>query len=67
MSRSVIEAIKDGDFDFEPQGKEQQDYSATRAMPGTTEKLDILAARLAQGLPLWHPRDRATYDDNREA
>lgn len=63
MSRSVIEAIKEGQWNYEPQGKEDRDYSATKAMPGTAEKLDILAARLQMGLPLWHPRDRASYDE----
>ena len=32
-------------------------------MPGTAEKLDVLAERLQQGLPLWHPSDRRSYDD----
>jgi hypothetical protein len=35
-------------------------------MPGTTEKLDVLAERLRLGLPLWHPRDRMSYDDDDE-
>ena len=36
---------------------------ATEALPGTEEKLAILSARVARGLPLWHPRDRRTFDD----
>jgi hypothetical protein len=36
-------------------------------MPGSAEKLDVLAERLRMGLPLWHPRDRRCYDDNEEA
>jgi hypothetical protein len=32
-------------------------------MPGTSAKLDVLAERLRLGLPLWHPRDRVSYDD----
>jgi hypothetical protein len=26
----------------------------------------VMAERLRQGLPLWHPRDRMTYDDSEE-
>jgi hypothetical protein len=36
---------------------------ATAALPGSTEKLDVLAERLAQGVPLWHQDDRLTYND----
>jgi hypothetical protein len=41
----------------------RNEFSSTSAMPGTKEKLEILAARLAQGAPLWHPEDRSEYDD----
>ena len=66
MSRSVLEAIKQGDWDFEPSSQQVVNLKATAAMPGTNEKLDVLAERLRQGLPLWHPSDRLSYDD-REA
>lgn len=66
MSRSLLEAIKSGEWNFEPQSDSGKDASATTAMPGTTEKLDIMAERLRLGLPLWHPSDRRTYDDNDE-
>jgi len=61
---SVLEAIKLGLWDFEPENTEENDYGHTKAMPGSDEKLDILAQRVSQGLPLWHPSDRRTYDDN---
>ena len=61
MPRSVIEAIKQGDWNFEPGGQEPVHIKETTALPGTLEKLDVLADRLRQGLPLWHPRDRLTY------
>jgi hypothetical protein len=62
VPRSVIEAIKEGDWSFEP-GQEPVNLKATRALPGTNEKLDVLTERLARGLPLWHPRDRLTYEE----
>ena len=34
-----------------------------RAIPGTEEKLNILAERARAGLPLWHERDRADYEE----
>ena len=67
MPRSVIEAIKQGDWNFEPGGPEPVSLKETRALPGTNEKLDVLAERLRLGLPLWHPRDRLTYDENDNA
>jgi hypothetical protein len=32
-------------------------------LPGSDEKLAILADRLKSGLPLWHPRDSRNYAD----
>ena len=64
VPRSLLEAIKQGDFTFEPPTGEQPVHvKATAALPGTSEKLDVLAERLRQGLPLWHPSDRRSYDD----
>jgi hypothetical protein len=59
----VLEAIKDGNWDYEPETTETNCYSSTKALPGTDEKLAILATRVRSGLPLWHPSDRRTYDD----
>ena len=65
MPRSLLEAIKQGDWTFEPPtGEEPVHLKATRALPGTAEKLDVLAERLRQGLPLWHPADRMSYDES---
>jgi hypothetical protein len=55
-----------GIWDFEPEDKEFDEYSSTGALPGSAEKLDVLAARLTQGKPLWHPSDRRSYVDNDE-
>jgi hypothetical protein len=63
VPRSVLEAIKQGDWNFEPTGQAPVTLKATAALPGTTEKLDVLAERLKQGLPLWHKDDRLSYDD----
>lgn len=58
MPKSVLEAIKLGFWDYEPPEVEFSQYDAADAMPGTTEKLRIMAHRLACGLPLWHQEDR---------
>lgn len=63
MAKSVLEAIKLGDWDFEPETIEEKRFNSTRAMPGTDEKLEVLAERVRTGLPLWHGRDRMDYDE----
>lgn len=63
---SVIEAVKMGMWDFEPDAQEASGFDATAAMPGTDEKLVVMAERVRQGLPLWHPADRRTYDTTNE-
>jgi hypothetical protein len=62
VARSIIDAIKQGDWTFEPASREEADSNATAALPGTAEKIDVLARRLAEGEPLFHPRDRLTFD-----
>jgi len=66
VPRSILEAIKQGDWNFEPTGPQPVNLRATAALPGTAEKLDVLAERLKQGLPLWHPSDRLSYDDEED-
>lgn len=63
---SVLEAIKVGVWDFEPQEDVQQRFSSTSALPGTDEKLAVLAERVRMGLPLWHPSDRLQFDDEED-
>ena len=58
MPKSVLEAIKMGIWDFEPPDVEFTRYEAANAMPGTREKLTILAERAQRGLPLWNAKDR---------
>ncbi len=67
MPRSVLEAIKMGIWDYEPNNQRESQFPATQALPGTAEKLAVLSARVQQGLPLWHPSDRRTYDDSESA
>ncbi|MEM7784234.1 MAG: hypothetical protein AAF939_04110 [Planctomycetota bacterium] len=67
MPESVLDAIRQGQWDFEPRELNSQEYDSTRALPGTSEKIDELANRAKMGLPLWHPADRRSYDDSDEA
>lgn len=63
VSKSVLEAIREGDWFFEPPDVEPSGFDATAAIPGTREKLAVLAARASAGLPLWHDHDRADYEE----
>ena len=63
MPKSVLEAIKMGFWNFEPELVEKAGYDATAAMPGSKEKIEILAERARDGLPLWHNDDGNDYDD----
>jgi len=59
--RNVFEAILEcgHDEDFVP--AEGEDFVATDAPAGSRTKIDILAERVRNGLPLWHPEDRNDY------
>lgn len=59
--KNVFDAILQfgHDEDFVP--RESDNFSATEAPAGSAEKLAILARRVEEGLPLWHPEDRADY------
>ena len=61
VCKNVFEAIlKYGhDEDFVPY--EGDEFSATDAPAGSRAKIDILADRVLQGMPLWHPEDRNDY------
>jgi len=52
-----------GIWDFEHPEVPRDTYDATGAMPGTKEKLSVMAERVQAGLPLWHPHDRHDLDD----
>jgi hypothetical protein len=63
VAQSVLDAIKAGYWDYEPDDHLIVEFGATEALPGSNEKLEVLAQRVAKGLPLWHPADRRTFDD----
>lgn len=65
MPRSVLEAIKMGEWDFEPPEVASSEFDSTDAMPGTKAKIQVLASRVRSGLPLWHPEDRDELPDER--
>jgi len=58
---NVFEAIlKYGhDEDFMPESGE--DFEATDAPAGSSEKIEELRRRVELGMPLWHEADRADY------
>jgi hypothetical protein len=58
VPKSVLDAVKLGLWDYEPPEVAPEAFDSSDAMPGTAEKLDVLAERLASGLPLWHQDDR---------
>jgi len=62
VPKSVLDAIKMGFWDFEPPEVDCGQFDCTDAMPGTDEKLRVLAERVRNGLPLWHPEDREDVD-----
>ena len=62
MPKSVLEAIKMGLWDYEPPEVDFGEFDPSDAMPGTEEKLRVLADRLANGLPLWHREDRGDME-----
>lgn len=64
MPSSILDAIKLGIWDFEPIEHGSQEFEPTRSLPGSDIKLEVLTERLEQGLPLWHPSDRRSYDDS---
>ena len=63
MRKSVLEAIREGNWNYEPDPIEETNFDATSAMPGTDAKLSIMAERIRAGLPLWHNDDRVDYED----
>lgn len=62
MPTSVLDAIREGQWDYEPKEIPEEKFESTEAMPGSNEKLEVLARRVKAGLPLWHGADRIDYD-----
>ena len=63
MIKSVLEAIKQGQWSYEPECVDEASFQSTLALPGTNEKLSVMAARVEAGLPLWHGHDRTQYNE----
>lgn len=63
MPHSVLDAIKMGLWDFEPDDADGKPFDATQALPGSKEKLAVLAERVRRGLPLWHQQDRVDCEN----
>jgi hypothetical protein len=61
--RTVLDAIRQKQWNFEPEEIDLEDYEACESMPGTQDKISALAERVRRGLPLWHPGDRADCED----
>jgi hypothetical protein len=58
-----LEAIRNGNWHFEPEEVDPSGFSATSAIPGSKMKIAVLAERVQSGLPLWHEEDRPDYDE----
>ncbi len=67
MRDSVLDAIRNGQWDFEPESVDAAEYDSTGSLPGSEDKIKKLADRAKEGLPLWHPKDRRSYDDSEQA
>ena len=66
MAKSVLDAIREGDWYFEPEELDSNRFKATKAVPGTSEKINVLVERASAGLPLWHSADRPDYEETQE-
>lgn len=64
VSKSVLDAIREGDWLFEPEHVDATHFRPTKAVPGSQKKLDVLAARARAGLPLWHQDDCSDYEQS---
>ena len=63
MANSILEAVKIGLWDFLPHMVDYDELEASDGMPGTREKLDILAEHLRRDVPIRHFDD--FLDDDR--
>jgi hypothetical protein len=63
VTESVLKAIQNGQWDFEPDPISEDKFRSTKALPGSSDKVQEMAARVKMGLPLWHSKDRRFYDD----
>lgn len=59
--RNVFQAILEMGHDEGFSPAETDDFVPTDAPAGSRAKIDVLAARVRRGEPLWHPEDRTDY------
>ena len=59
--RNVFNAILEFGHDEEFAPTVTDSFSPTGAPAGSAEKLEVMARRIREGLPLWHPDDRRRY------
>ena len=59
--RNVFETILDNGHDENFAPVETDEFVPTDAPAGSRAKIDALAKRIQQGVPLWHPKDRHDY------
>jgi hypothetical protein len=62
MARSILTAVRQGNWGFEPEVVTEDRFQSTQALPGTKEKVRELARRAKEGLPLWHSGDGRVWD-----
>jgi hypothetical protein len=58
---NVFEAILQCGHDEDFIANETDEFVRTDAPAGSRAKIDMLAERVMQGVPLWHPEDRSDY------
>ena len=66
MPNSVLDAIRAGIQDYEPDPVTAEEFESTRAVAGSWEKIEELRRRVELGLPLWHPHDNVNRDDGND-
>jgi hypothetical protein len=62
MIRNVFETILEIGHDEGLAPVETEQFVPTEAPAGSPEKVEVLARRLREGLPLWHSEDRVDYN-----
>ena len=62
MANSILEAVKMRLWDFQPLRIDYSEIEASDNMPGTREKLDILAEHLRRDAVIWDSDDRRGDD-----
>lgn len=62
LPRAEVFAPRDEQESMLMYGKPGLEFEATDFLPGTIEKVEVLAWRAQSGYPLFHPNDRTSYE-----